>query len=309
MGDRSVILITGATGFLGGHVIRRLGDAGHHIVSLVRDWTSQRPPHHVVEVRGDVRDHDTIYRVLHDYGCTHVVHLAAQSIVPVAMGSRLETFDVNVRGTYALLEACRRYAKLAGVIVASSDKALGSQPPPYVEEMWPNGVYPYDASKACAELIARSYATTDGLPVAVIRMANMYGPGDRNITRIVPYTIRQALRGEPVEIRSDGTPVRDYVFVDDVARGIVLLLGYLPQYAGQTFHFGTNKGISVITLVRMILALTNPVPIRILGVAQGELDAQYVSAEKAKRLLGWEPTTPLDAGLQTTVTWWKEARP
>ncbi len=308
---RGSVLVTGGRGFAASHLIGTLRSNDYEVISLVRD----NIPHeratdpNVTEVYGDIRDVDLLYRVLVDYSVTHVAHLAAQAIVPKALDNPFETWEANARGTYTVLEACRRYGKAEGIIVQSSDKALGTQPDlPYTESAPLNGIYPYDASKAASELIARSYHKTFGLPIVISRCANLYGPGDRNRSRIIPDTVVSTLQGQRVTIRSDGTPQRDFLFIQDAVYGLRLLLEEASQYGGEVFHFGTGMPISVLDLVTHILQTMKRTDLQpvILKQARGEIDVQYLSAEKARRLLKWEPSITLDRGLAETIVWWRK---
>jgi CDP-glucose 4,6-dehydratase len=220
------------------------------------------------------------------------------------------TFEANVRGTWNLLEACRS-ARVERIVVASSDKAYGDQEAlPYTEEQPLDAVFPYDASKACADIVARSYARTYGLPVAVSRMANVYGGGDHNLSRIVPGTIRSVLLGEDPVIRSDGTPLRDYLYVEDAVEAYVTLADSLPSTAGEAFNFGAGFPISALDLVRLILRLSDASGLepRILSPTKlhGEIDRQYLDSAKAERMLGWRARTGLEEGLARTIAWYRE---
>jgi CDP-glucose 4,6-dehydratase len=218
------VLVTGATGLLGSSIVRLLHDAGADVVCLVRDWVPQSElvRSHLLErvrvVRGDILDEPLLERVLGEYEIDTVLHLAAQTIVSIANRNPLATLEVNIRGTWTMLEAVRRSPRVKQVVLASSDKAYGAQPTlPYSESTPLEGRHPYDVSKSCADLIAQMYARSFEVPVCVTRCGNFYGPGDLNWNRIVPGTFRSALRGQRPIIRSDGKFVRDYVFVDDGA--------------------------------------------------------------------------------------------
>ena len=236
-------LVTGATGLLGGWLVRRLVSAGAEVVCLVRDWVPQcelvrsRVIEDVKVVRGDVCDQALLERALGEYEIDTVLHLAAQTIGGIANRNPVSTFETNIGGTWYLLEACRRSPKVRQIVIASSDKAYGDQTElPYSEETPLQGRHPYDVSKSCAELISQAYATTYGLPVAITRCGNFYGGGDLNWNRIVPGTIRSVLRGERPVIRSDGQFVRDYFYVEDGAVDYMMLaekLALRPELAGD----------------------------------------------------------------------------
>ena len=313
--DRPV-LVTGCTGLLGSWLTAALVDAGAAVVGLVRD---EVPHSHlrrsgyerrIAIVRGDVTDYALVERALNEYEIETVFHLAAQTIVPIANRAPLSTFETNIKGTWTVLEAARRTPTVARIVVASSDKAYGVHDSlPYTEDAPLLGCYPYDVSKACADLIARAYAATYDLPLAVTRCANLYGGGDLNWSRIFPGTIRSALRGERPVIRSDGTMVRDYLYVRDAVSAYLLLAEQLerPEIRGQAFNFGMDAPRSVLEIVETIIAVVGQPGLEplILGQASGEIKAQYLGSEKARRMLGWAPVYSLEQGLQETVTWYR----
>jgi CDP-glucose 4,6-dehydratase len=312
--DRPVF-VTGATGLVGGWLVRRLLDAGATVVCLVRDWV----PHsellrsglgdRVVMVRGDVRDQAALERALGEYEIDTVFHLAAQTIVGIANRNPVSTFEANVAGTWALLEACRRSPLVKQIVVASSDKAYGEHEVlPYSEEAPLVGRHPYDVSKSCADLIAQSYAQTYGLPVAVTRCGNFYGGGDLNWNRIVPGTVRSVLRGQRPVIRSDGQFVRDYFYVEDGAAANMTLAEALarnPELRGEAFNFSNEIQVTVLELVERLLKLMgSDLEPDIRNEASNEIRHQYLSAAKARRVLGWEPLFTLEEGLRRTVEWY-----
>jgi CDP-glucose 4,6-dehydratase len=264
----------------------------------------------VTVVRGDVCEQALLERVLAEYEIVTVMHLAAQTIVPIANRFAVSTFETNVAGTWRLLEASRRNPTVRQIIVASSDKAYGAPPHlPYVETMPLDAVHPYDVSKACGDLIARSYARTFGVPVAITRCGNFFGGGDLNWNRVVPGTMRSVLRGQPPVIRSDGTPVRDYIYVEDAVSAYVRLAEALAAdvaLSGEAFNISTESRVTVRQLVDRILALMGadlePV---VLGEARGEIQDQYLDASKARRVLGWQPVFGMDEGLRRTEAWYR----
>ena len=312
--DRPVF-VTGATGLLGGAVVRDLVDAGADVVCLVRDWVprSELVASGAIErvrvVRGDVADQETIERALGEYEIATVLHLAAQAIVGVANRNPLSTFESNIRGTWVVLEACRRSPLVKQIVVASSDKAYGDQEVlPYKEDAPVLGSHPYDVSKSCADLIAQSYAKSFGLPVCVTRCGNFYGGGDLNWNRLVPGTIRSVIRNERPVIRSDGRYVRDYIYVDDGSRAYTLLaeqLGARPELAGQVFNFSYERRINVLELVDKILAaMGSTLKPEVRNEASNEIRNQYLDATKAKTVLGWKPAYTLDESLRATIDWY-----
>jgi CDP-glucose 4,6-dehydratase len=309
------VAVTGATGFLGSHLTAQLVELGAAVVVLVRDEVpgttiseAWRP--HVAVVQGSVEDQAVVERLLGDYGVRTVLHLAAQSQVGVANRNPLATYEANVAGTWSVLEAVRRTPTVAQVVTASSDKAYGAQPLlPYDEDMPLLAVNPYDVSKACADLISTSYHRTFGVPVCVTRCGNFFGPGDVNWERLVPGTIRSLLRGERPVIRSDGTMVRDYLYVVDGALAYLRLVESMaadPAVVGEAFNFSTETPMTVLELVAALQAAagTDLEP-DIRATATHEIDSQYLSAAKARKVLGWQPTVSVEAALVETVDWYR----
>ena len=310
------MLVTGGSGLVGVWVVERLVAAGADVVCLVRDWVPQselirsKLIDRVRTVRGDVADQALLERLLGEYEIDTVLHLAAQAIVGVANANPVSTFESNIAGTWALLEACRRSPRVKQIVVASSDKAYGDQEDlPYRETAPLDPRHPYDVSKACADLIARSYALTYDLPVAITRCGNFYGGGDLNWNRIVPGTIRSVLRGQRPVIRSDGQFVRDYFYVEDGAAAYMHLAERMAAdeaLRGEAFNFSNELQLSVLELVQKILdALEADFEPLVLGTASHEIRHQYLSAEKAHSVLAWQPLFSLDEGLRRTIEWYK----
>lgn len=308
--------VTGATGLVGGWLVRRLLDAGADVVCLVRDWVPQSELaqsgliERVKVVRGDVREQATLERALGEYEIDTVIHLAAQTIVGIANRNPVSTFEANVAGTWALLEACRRSPLVKQIVVASSDKAYGDHEVlPYDEEAPLVGRHPYDVSKSCADLIAQSYAHTYGLPVAVTRCGNFYGGGDLNWSRLVPSTVRSILRGERPVIRSDGQYVRDYFYVEDGAAAYLMLAEQLaarPDLRGEAFNFSYDAQLTVLELVdRIIQLMGSELTPDVRNVVTGEIPVQRLNPRKAHDILGWRPTYALDDGLRRTIDWYE----
>lgn len=314
--DRPVF-VTGGTGLVGSWLVRYLLKAGADVVCLVRDWV---PQSEVVQsghfssvkvVRGDVTDQALLERVLGEYEINTVIHLAAQTIVGVANRNPVGTFETNIRGTWSLLEACRRTPTIKQIVVASSDKAYGDQLVlPYDENTPLHGQHPYDVSKSCTDLISLTYAHTYQLPVCVTRCGNFYGGGDLNWNRIVPGTIRSVLRGDAPIIRSDGKFIRDYFYVEDGAAAYMSLAEQMaanPELHGEAFNFSNELQINVLELVQNILGeMGSSVEPIIQNQASNEIRNQYLSADKARRLLSWQPLFTLEEGLRRTISWYKE---
>lgn len=312
--DRRV-LVTGATGLLGGHLVEALLARASEVVCLVRDW---EPRARVIEegwidrvsqVRGELEDLAVLERAVNEHEIETVFHLGAQTIVGTAARSPLSTFESNVRGTWNVLEACRRAGKLVGrVVVASSDKAYGEHASlPYTEATPLEGKFPYDASKAAADLVATSYFHTYALPVTIARCGNLFGPGDLNWSRLVPGTIRSALRGESPVIRSDGTLIRDWLFVGDAVDAYLALAERAPEkgIAGEAFNFGAERPLSVLELALMILRLAGQPTLQptILAGASHEIPRQFLECSKARARLGWKAVRGIEAGLRETIAW------
>jgi len=314
--DRPVF-VTGATGLLGGWLVRRLVEEGASVTALVRDWVPQSTLltadwlKKVTIVRGDVRDQVVLERSLGEYEIDTVFHLAAQTIVGVANRNPVSTLDTNIRGTWALLEAARRSPLTKAVIIASSDKAYGDHEElPYDEDAALQGEHPYDVSKSCADLIAKMYAVTFGVPVAVTRCGNFYGGGDLNWNRLIPGTIRSALKNERPVIRSDGTLIRDYFYVEDGAAAYMQLAQALharPELRGEAFNFSNELQVDVLTLTKKILErMKSPLEPDVRAEARNEIQHQWLSAAKARRMLGWAPQFTLDEGLERTIAWYRD---
>jgi CDP-glucose 4,6-dehydratase len=308
-------LVTGGTGLVGGWLVRRLVAAGADVVCLERDWVPQSDlvrsglRDEVTTVTGDVRDRSLLERVLGEYEIRTVIHLAAQTIVTIANRNPVSTFETNIGGTWGLLEACRRSPTVEEVVHASSDKAYGAQERlPYDERSSLAANHPYDVSKACSDMIARAYAVTYDLPVAITRCGNFFGGGDLNWNRIVPGTIRSVIRGEPPVIRSDGRYVRDYFYVEDGAAVYMLLaeaLATRPDLRGEAFNFSNEEPLTVLELVRRILsAMDSDLEPEIRSEATHEIREQYLSAEKARQVLDWRPLFTLDESLRRTIEWY-----
>ena len=310
-------LVTGATGLVGGYLTAGLEQAGADVVCLIRDWVPQCELvrsgliERVKVVRGDVRDQATLERALGEFEIDTVFHLAAQTIVGIANRNPISTFESNIQGTWAVLEACRRSPSVKQIVAASSDKAYGVHDKlPYDEESSLQGQFPYDVSKSCADLIANCYAKTFNLPVCITRCGNFYGGGDLNWNRIVPGTIRSILNGERPIIRSDGTYIRDYFYVMDGARAYMTLAEQMmgqPSLRGEAFNFSNEIQVTVLELVKKIgAAMGSTLEPVILGQGSNEIPHQYLSAAKARRMLQWSPLFDLDSGLAETIRWYRE---
>jgi CDP-glucose 4,6-dehydratase len=318
--DKS-ILVTGAQGFIGSWLVSRLLDEGARVVVLRRDIPAEsRFGIEGLEDRcdivlGDLVDYESLVRALNEYEVKAVFHLGAQTIVGTANRSPLSTYETNIRGTYLLLEACRAVGVVGDgierVVVASSDKAYGSHDElPYSEDFALQPRYPYDVSKAATDMIARSYAVTYGLPVAVTRLANVYGGGDFNFSRIVPDTARALVRGDRPVIRSDGTPERDYIYAPDAVDAYLAIASSLddPAMHGRAWNAGAGRPYSVKEIVSRLIAVSGrdaEPDIQGEGTPHGEIDRQFLDSSRIHEELGWEPRWELDDGLRETWTWYE----
>ena len=310
------VLVTGCTGFLGSYLVQELLQRGANITSIVRDLVADsrlfanNDDKRINMIRGSIEDLQLLERVIGEYEIETVFHIAAQALVGIAYRNPISTFKSNIEGTWNILEACRRNSNVKQIIVASSDKAYGEQENlPYDENMPLQGKYPYDVSKSCADLLAQSYYETYKLPVCITRCGNLYGGGDLNFSRIIPQTIKAIINGKRPEIRSEGTFIRDYFYVEDAALAYLQLAEKMNEenIYGEAFNFSNETQLTVLELVNIILGLMNsdlkPV---ILNQAKYEIKHQYLSAAKARNLLSWKPKYGMEEGLKKTIEWYSQ---
>ena len=312
------VLVTGATGIVGSWMCSELLDRGAHVVALIKDADPQSELlrsgtiNKLSVVNGNLEDYWTIERAINEHEIQVIVHLGAQAIVGAALRSPLPTFESNIRGTYNILEATRVHAKqVKSVVIASSDKAYGEHEVlPYTEDAPLIGRHPYDVSKTCADLIAQSYHQTYGTPVGIARCGNIYGGGDLNWSRIVPTAIKAYHEGNSPIIRSDGTFVRDYLYVKDAVSGYLALAEGMTDEAihGKAFNFGNEAPVTVLELVEEIQGLMEAQHLdpEVQGTAKAEIHSQYLSAAKAREILKWTPANDLRSGLVETIAWYRE---
>lgn len=310
------VLVTGCTGLLGSWMTRELVDRGAKVVGLVRELTSHSHLfteglfQKITTVYGRVEDLTALERAISEHNVDTVFHLAAQTLIGVAHREPIMTFEANIRGTWNVMEACRRVGGVSRIVVASSDKAYGSHTSlPYLETAPLLGEQPYEVSKSCSDMICRTYYASYGLPVCVTRCGNFYGGGDLNFNRIVPDTISSALKDKPLVIRSDGSYIRDYFYVRDGVLAYLHLAEQMerPEILGEAFNFSNELQITVLELAQKILKLMGKDHLEpmVLNQAQNEIKNQYLSAEKARRLLDWHPQYSLDESLIETIEWYQ----
>lgn len=310
------VLVTGATGLLGPTLIETLLAQKAEIVALVRETvpSSLFYSNHLftrcTTEQGDLLDYDQIERIINEQEIEVVFHLGAQAIVSIANRSPRSTFKSNIEGTWNLLEACRHSPWVKKIIIASSDKAYGHQEQlPYTEETPLQGRYPYDVSKSCADLIAQSYYHTYRLPLCITRCGNFFGPGDLHFNRIIPGTLQSLYSGKRPIIRTNGTLIRDYIYVKDVAQGYIMLAEKMddPSLHGHSFNLSTDKPYTVLEIVQEIIDIVAPgnyTPL-VLNQITCEIPAQHLSSEKARTILGWQPHYGLHKGLEETAAWYQ----
>jgi CDP-glucose 4,6-dehydratase len=317
------VLVTGCSGFLGPWVCQLLLELGVSVVGLDRVYPAASRIH---TLKGrlalkeiDIVDYDDCHQVIKEENISVIFHLAAQAIVGVANENPLPTFASNIMGTCNLLEAARVLSKsgqkIEAIVVASSDKAYGDQEKlPYLEDAPMQGRFPYDVSKSCTDLVARSYFHSYNLPVCVTRCGNLYGGGDLHLSRIVPGTILSVLAGERPVVRSDGSPVRDYIYVQDAARAAIAIATRMlddPAMHGQAFNISNDAPVSVLQIVEKICRLMGREDLKpvIEGRASREIQAQFLSSERLRALLGWAPEFELEDGLTRAIAWYREMAP
>lgn len=307
------VLVTGGAGFIGGWLVKELMDLKAKVIvidlkssSPILDGLQKKP----VLIKGDVRNFSLARKLIEDYKIDFIFHMAAQTIVGVANQTPLPTLKTNIEGTWTILEASRKSPRVRGIVVASSDKAYGDQPSlPYTENTPLGGLNPYDASKSSADLLSQMYFKTYGLPLCIVRSANVFGGGDLHFSRIVPDAIRSAFYNKNLVIRSDGRFLRDYIYIKDKVRGCLILADALlreKEVSGEAFNFGTNKPQEVLGVVNAILTLMKKSHLKpiVLNQARNEIKSQSLNSAKAKKILGWQPQYSFEDGLKETIQWY-----
>jgi CDP-glucose 4,6-dehydratase len=305
------VLVTGATGLVGGHITERLIEQGANVFITCRSnnpksyFSEKKLSQKVVSANCDIKDYNRVFDIISKYEIEYVFHVAAQPIVPTAFINPREALEVNIMGTVNILEAARHCPNIKGIVVASSDKAYGKKCDNATESESMAGDHPYDVSKSCTDLIARTYAKTYNLPIAVSRFGNIYGPGDLNINRIIPGIMKAIIFNETIEIRSDGTFIRDYVYVKDVADGYIVLMENIEKNKGEAFNFSSGYNLSVLDLIEKISKVTGKkCEYKILDNQKNEIPKQSLNFEKATKILKWKPKYTFEEGIIETHGWY-----
>ena len=306
------IFVTGATGLVGSHLVKRIAALEPaSIVCLVRSrdprsyFFLEQLDAQAVLVYGDLKHKERIIDIVSRYEIAHIFHIGAQPLVPVAYVNPYETFATNIMGTIHVLEAARMSPAVESVVVASSDKAYGKDCVDVTEESPLCGDHPYDVSKSSADLIAATYHATYGLPVTVSRFGNIFGPGDLNFNRIIPGMMKALLLNEALVLRSDGTFIRDYVFVDDVVSGYLALDAQVAKAKGQAFNFSSGYNYSVIDLINAVSDIVGKkISYSIANTQHNEIPAQSLNFDKAKTVLNWNPMSTFEQAIETTHDWY-----
>ena len=314
------VLITGATGFLGTWLSKDLIEKGANVIALVRDEIPNMPLRtmgifeklHAAPI-GNITNYNSVMRIINEYEVETCFHLAAQTIVGTAKRNPTNTFRVNIEGSWNIFEAVRNSQTVKELIIASTDKVYGEPMEMPIKETHPLlAEYPYDASKVCVERLARTYFTTYGMPVTITRCCNIYGGGDLNFSRIIPGTVRSIIMNQNPILRSDGTPVRDLIFVKDAANAYVTLAENMHKKGinGEAFNFGSNAPINMLDLTKEAIKASGKTELKpdVQGEKKpdAEIDEQYLDPTKANKVLGWKPEYDLNRGLKETISWYED---
>ena len=296
------VFVTGCTGFVGRHMVQELLRLGANVTGLVRKSPSIQGMN---TVYGSLGDFDVIKQALVDNRIDTVFHMAALAVIGEAHLNPMAAFETNIRGTWNVLEACRQ-ASVKSVIVTSSEKVYGDLAiPPYVESMPLLGRHPYNVSKSCADMLATSYFHTYQLPVCIVRCGNLFGGGDLNFTRLIPQTIQSVLKNKAPVLRSDGSSVRDFFYIEDAVMAHLLAAEKIEQFAGEAFHFSYETPLTILEVVERILKnMNSDLQPMILKQMSNESN-QYLSAKKARDLLSWKPVYDFESGLRRTIEWYR----
>jgi len=312
--NNKTVLITGAAGFKGSHLVEQLSKTNARIISLVREFDpksyfqTKRLGEKSVVVIGDLKDPVKILDILSQFEVTSIFHLGAQPIVTTALINPSETLNSNINGTINILEAARLYGKVKEIVIVSSDKAYGPcENIPYKEDEKLQGTAPYDVSKSCADLISQMYARVYRLPIVITRCANVFGSGDLNLNRIVPGVIESIIKNKPLMIRSDGKMIREYIYVNDAIDAYISLAENIDKTKNNAFNIASHNVMSVSEIVKKIsMILNKPIKLKILNQAKTEIPKQCLDGSKIKQAIGWEPKTNFDQAIRETFNWYEE---
>jgi CDP-glucose 4,6-dehydratase len=308
------IFVTGGTGLVGSHIVEKLLKSNNEVIigSRSRDPRSyffqKNLDKQCILVNYDLKNFQRVFDIISKYEIQVIFHLGAQPIVTTAYKNPYETLNSNILGAVNILEAARLYKDIEAIVVASSDKAYGiSEILPYTEEMKLNGQHPYDCSKSCTDLISMMYAKTYNLPITISRFGNIFGPGDLNFNRIIPGIMKSLILNEELLLRSDGTMLREYLYIKDVADGYVLLADNINKTKGEAFNFGTSKTYSVLEIIKLCeKILDKKINYKILNNSKGEIPEQSLDSSKLKKLLGWQCNSKIDNAINETYNWYKK---
>ncbi|HIJ71466.1 MAG TPA: NAD-dependent epimerase/dehydratase family protein [Planctomycetes bacterium] len=309
------VLVTGAGGFKGSHLVEKLSLTGARVISLMRSFdpqsyfATQTLDSKSVVVIGDLKNLPKMADILSRYEITTIFHLGAQPIVTTALLNPLETLQSNIMGTVNLLESARVYSHVREIVFVSSDKAYGpSEIMPYKEDGRLEGKAPYDVSKSCADMISQTYAHPDvyDMPITIARCANVFGPGDLNINRIVPGTMEAIIKNQPLQIRSDGKMVREYIYVKDSVDGYISLAENIDKTAGEAFNIASRHVMTVLEIVNAVSeVLGKKVVTKVLNQAKAEIPRQYLDGSKIENIIGWKPKCDFEKAVNETYRWYK----
>lgn len=310
------ILVTGATGLVGSHLVERLlsMDTGRIIaLSRSRDpeayFFKQGFDQKVVMANGDLKDRERIADIVTKYEINYIFHIAAQPIVATAFINPYETLATNIMGTVHILEAAKISPHIQGVVVASSDKAYGKDCTAALESNPLRGDHPYDVSKSCTDLLALAYAKTYNLPVTVSRFGNIFGPGDLNFNRIFPGMMKAAIKNEILELRSDGSFKRDYIYVKDVVDGYICLAENIAKAKGEAFNFSSGFNFSVLELIEKTSEVVGKkIEYKIVNNQKNEIPQQSLNFDKAEKVLGWKSKYNFDQAISETYNWYHDIK-
>lgn len=304
-----VVLVTGASGFVGSHLVNQLNRKKSKVVALSKKEIKSTAG--IINERGSVENFQLLNEIIKKYKVNTIFHLAAQPIVEIGQDNPIKTFEVNIKGTWNILE-CARENNIQKVIIASSVHVYGNNPKvPFKEEYFPQPSRPYETSKACADLLAQSFADTYDLPVEILRFVNIYGPGDFNFSRLIPKVIKSILQGDQPEVWDVGS-IRDFLYIDDAINAYFMAAEkrFDNKKRLRIFNFGTGEQIKIYDLVLKIIQIMGKgIKVKIEQLPEErshEIKKQYVSIAKAKRELGWYPKVTLDNGLSKTIAWYKD---